>query len=194
MTYSFGNGVFWPTMVLIAVHCILIVVSRIVYQRIEFGNHFEMKHFFHCCFYGLANIYCPTWIPYKGASQENLKDVTSKSRTIHREIFMTFLFLFENIFILIIMIYSTLINSGSIIYNNMILLHITFGAIFSHVLGVFLRFSYLNQYHVWRDLIWADFWSKDTWPSLFRKDASIKTIENSEMIIEMKNSNEPENP
>ena len=172
MTYCFGNGVFWPTTLFLALHSIFIAVS---YHNWKFGNDFEMRRFFHCCMIGLANIYCQTWIPYTGYSSDKaLKDVLSKSRMIHREICTTVLFIIENMIILIIMIYSTLINSSSIIYHNMILLHLTMGAIFLHCLGVFLRFFYLNGYHVWRDLIWTDFWSKETWPSFFRKECLYK--------------------
>ena len=148
MTYCFGNGVFWPTMFLVALHIIILAVSRII-----FGLYCEKPEknstlCVHSILFGIVNLYCPTWIPYQFEKTED------PYQTMPRELSIQALCLMENIICFsIVMAYRLKeVDDGT----HEIRCKIAIVAICACLFGLALKLYYLKAFHLWRDILWKN--------------------------------------
>ena len=154
LTYCFGNGQFWPLMLLIGTHTLAIAIGSILNRVCHIGQKFNAQLVLYSCLFGLANLYCPNWISYQNIN-ENKRG--THSYTILRELVIQMAFILENLAMLTIVIYSVVANKTSVIYGQTILMYLAITATVVHLVGVCLRVLYYKNYHIWRNILWKDF-------------------------------------
>ena len=154
MTYSFGKGQFWPLMLLIGIHTMVIAIGCIISRVRHIDQELNAHLVLHSCLYGLANIYCPNWISYQNSNED---EKGSHSYTILREFVLQMAFILENLIMLSSVIYSVVVNETCVIYGQTILMYLAITATVVHLVGVCLRILYYKSYHIWRSILWKDF-------------------------------------
>ena len=154
LIYCFGNGQFWPLMLLIGTHTLAIAIGSIINRVCHIGQKFNAQLVLYSCLFGLANLYCPNWISYQN-SDENVSG--KHSYTILREFVIQMIFILENLIMLSVVIYSATIAEGSVIYGQTVLMYLAIIATVIHLIGVCLRILYYKNYHIWRNILWKDF-------------------------------------
>ena len=148
MTYCFGNGVFWPAMLLVALHIIILATFRII-----LGLYWEKPKKYstlciHSIHFGIVNLYSPTWIPYQFEKTED------PHQTMVRELLIKALCLIENILCFsIVMVYkSKEVDDGT----QEIRSEIAIIAFCVYLFGLALKLYYLKAFHLWRDILWKN--------------------------------------
>ena len=156
MTYCFGKGQFWPIMALIVIHMVALAIGSIVSRvcRIEQSCNIELV--LYSCLFGLANIYCPNWISYQNKDE---KKHGKHTYTILREVVIQIVLILENFAMLSTVIYCAVWKEDSSIYKQDVLMKLAIFATCVHLVGVGLRMIYYNKYHIWRSVLWRDFWT-----------------------------------
>ena len=154
LTYCFGNGQFWPLMLLIGTHTLAIAIGSIMNRVCHIGQKFNAQLVLYSCLFGLANLYCPNWISYQNSDE---KVSGQHSYTILREFVIQMIFILENLIMLSVVIYSATVAEGSVIYGQTVLMYLAIIATVIHLIGVCLRVVYYKNYHIWRNILWKDF-------------------------------------
>ena len=171
LSYCFGNGIFWTTMFFIFMHIVIITSVRLMNRTLKFKEKFEVKTVFNSFMIALTNVYCSTWVLYnRDRQQKEDNSKTPKNKAVTREILLLVLFMSENSLFLMIMTYYYYVI-GNI---HWILFGLAVYSYVSHILGAFLRAIYVKNYHVWRELMWKDFWS------MFEKDKTDNSDDDSD--------------
>ena len=176
LTYCTGMGNFWPLIVLVTCHIILVAI-------IDFTCGYQMKKtplvMFNSLFNGLANIYL--YNHFNSSVNDKLNDLFP---IILRRILIDGLLMVENT-IAVIVAWSTF---GSTLPSHLCLI-----SFFIYVTGLLLKLLYYKELHIWKVLYWKHFTSL-TWVPCMKNKSNIKdegAIEENEIML--KSMENPQN-
>ena len=156
LNYCTGIGHFWPSIAFVAIHVMLYAICATIIQVAHLKYEFTTKMFLGNVFNGLANLYCHNWIRFDWKKPEK----NAKKNTLLAE-FSTQLFLIaENSIILIFAFYTTMLDETAYLFHQKIILKIVISAFVLHLIGVLLKALYYWKFHIWRNIIWKDFWDQ----------------------------------
>ena len=164
--YLFGPGNFWPMIISVICHILLMAALNYIisydWLKSNFGNQYG-RIFYHCLLNGICNLYLHNWIVKidKGTKWETSvfrKDETSAvddrktffrpgknnrtSRTVFRQFVFDIIFILETCIIVIV----THFQLGEDLADEIL----TF-IVVSQVCGIFLKMTYYNHFHIWKN-------------------------------------------
>ena len=146
VTYCTGSGNFWPLMVFVTCHIVLVIV-------IDFSCSYKMvpkittEIIFNCLFNGLANIYtCHNW--FNPSVKSSPSGQSFNTTYTLRCILIESLLMLENL--MAVTVVWTTFSLTLPFYLCLISFFLYFG-------GVLLKLFYYKQLHIWRILYWEHF-------------------------------------
>lgn len=149
-SYSFGPGMYFPILIFLAVHILVMTVLHFVFSDAkmywEKGGFLNLSFFHYMIGNGLANIYIHNWIRMDPLLIQYAKPLQHVS-TLMRQLVFDIIFALENITLLTIALNSNIKelrqNQASF---TMVLLGFT-------MVGVILKCVYYRYLHIWAWLI-----------------------------------------
>ena len=150
--YTFGDGNFWPMIVTVMGHILLMSVLHYFtsdeWELKIFRNHY-FRIGYHCLINGISNLYLHNWIIQMSkvnydnriiVNQEQTTRKLKKDGTAFRQTLFDAILVIENLIILIIayIIFSDELPVGLIIFIA-----------FSQYFGIGLKIFYYSKFHIW---------------------------------------------
>ena len=162
LAYCFGHGNFWPMVVMLQIHIIMMAVLHYyISEQRKFGGWCSkpvknLRLLNHCLLNGIANIYLHNRITYMDSKTEKQRMALKfenpcvqemswykiKKHTFWRQAIFNLIFVSENMFIIILL--QTVIPG---VVPVILLILIPVG----HLLGIILNIAYYKFFHLWKD-------------------------------------------
>jgi hypothetical protein len=204
--YLFGPGNFWPMIVCVICHILLMSFLNYMISYDWLKENFQNKHgkiFYHCLLNGICNLYLHNWIVKINKVSDMEKSIyykrsdeciTSKNRktqgrktndkrtssTVFRQVTFDIIFILETCIVVLVSHFKLKEDLDEIL---------TFVAI-SQVVGIFLKFIYYYQFHIWKNAFTFEEISRNIGSSMrnaVRSLTFISTISNSDSVALMQN-------
>ena len=146
--YAYICGNFWPMIVSVILHIILMSVLHYLtsnQREIDTFCQNPLKVAYHCLINGVSNLYLHNWISHINSStRSNEEGKVKKHGTIFRQT------LFDNIFIVENLV--TLILAGNL-FNECLTISFLVVTGACQCLGITLKVIYYKKFHIWKDAI-----------------------------------------
>ena len=157
LAYSFGPGEFWPMILILMVHILLMSCLQYKFSKTMKLKKWtcaniitNLRDIHHCILNGISNIYLHNRITYLDAKTEkerkrwkySKKDNVREKRTFWRQIIFNAVFTLENI--TIIAVVQTRIPG---LIPTQLLAYILVG----HLMGIMFNVVYYKFFHIWKD-------------------------------------------
>ena len=147
-TYTFGAGNFWPLMVFIAAHVLLITLLQTLFDFLIW-KEFSLQSLFDNIFCGISNIYFHNQInQYVNRKSSNRKSV--KGLELAQKLVIESIIILENIVILVLVILDAAFQDNTLVIGLMI------GNFLLYLLGLALKMGYYKFFYIWNDVLWTD--------------------------------------
>ena len=143
-TYIFGPGNFWPLMVFIAGHVLLITILQTLFDYLVW-KEFSLQSLFDNIFQGISNIYFHNQINQYVNRKSSRKLV--KGLELAHHLFIECIIILENTVMLILVILSL---------DNMVILGLVIGSYLVYLLGLSIKMGFYKFCYIWNDVLWAD--------------------------------------
>ena len=164
LAYCCGPGEFWPMVVVLLIHIVLMsslhyhfATDEMRFQTWKSGNIIKnLRLVHHCILNGIGNIYIPNRITYMDSKTEaermKLKFekhyyIETGISTFWRQVISNLIFASENMLI-IILVYTSIPG----IVPNLLLIFIPIG----HLIGIIFNIIYYKFFHIWKDALSLD--------------------------------------
>lgn len=169
--YIFGAGNFWPLMVFIAFHVLLITGIQTMFDKLVW-NELSFKNFFDNLLNGIANIYFPNKINQyaTGKSERHVKGLN-----FGQLLFMEMIIMIENC----VMLISVLVR----FWNNTLVIGLIIGSFSCYLLGLAFKMAYYNFFYIWKHVVWTD---------LYQLKSEIKAIRAKQQLTQKAQKSDPQ--
>ena len=143
--YTFKNGNFWPMIVSVVAHILIMSVLHFLTSDEWTLDTFRNKYLkigYHCLINGICNLYLHNWIGHIKGKESRKRKLIKKSGTSFRQIIFDLIFILENT-IIVVMAYIYLAEylTGSLFLF----------VLFSQYFGIGLKWVYYRQFHIWKN-------------------------------------------
>ena len=154
LAYCFGPGNFWPMILLLQLHIVLMaglhfITSRQIEQRYAKISWPRLLH--HCLLNGIGNIYihnCITYMDEKSIKERMKKQHKErqgkrrKKTTFWRQVLFNTIFVLENIAVIVLV---------TIKLPHSVPVSLLYFIAFGHLFGLILNLVYYQFFHLWKD-------------------------------------------
>jgi hypothetical protein len=142
--YSFGPGQFYPGMVFLAIHFLIVVILHNIFtdEISHIASSRYLRYFHSCCINGMANMFSNNGEVTFGAKRKNRK-------TFVRHFVYDLVFVAENIVLATYGYNLAIKNPEEDDAKNLTILV----SIISYFLGLLLKIIYYKNFHLWSGLI-----------------------------------------
>ena len=140
--YLFGPGQFWPMVVSVLVHILVMSVLHFLLSNEweKKTSKFNGRVVYHCMINGICNLYIHNWVKEIKPSynQEN-----KRKETAFKQFLFELIFVVENLAILV---------TSYLSYNEYLPTGFLTGIFVAHCFGICLKCIYYYQFHIWSNV------------------------------------------
>ena len=144
--YIFKNGNFWPMILSVMIHLLLMSYLHFRNSNEWESDVFKKKGFkiaYHCLINGICNLYLHNWIgPINQQESDRGKSTIKKGDTSFRQILFDLIFILENF---------AMVVWARIVLREYLHIGLFVFVLFSQYLGIGLKWLYYYKFHIWKN-------------------------------------------